>query len=403
MTEKETQRLRKLKSYNMLDTSRDPSFDKIAKLASAICETPIALISLVDDHRQWFKSAIGLEGIRETERNISFCTFTIQGSGVLEVTDAHKDERFKNNPLVTEAPKIRFYAGAPLTSPDGHNLGTLCVIDQKPHKLTAEQTEALKILSDQVVELMELRKTNTDLKKAQKLLEDQQQLVVNKARLQSIGELAAGVCHQINNPLAIITGRSMILRSILKEKLPGNPEVLKELEVIDHTAQRVSEILKALRMYAKDFGDELSEENLSDLVENVLTLMKGKLQQEKVQVNFTREKDGKVFVNKNQITQTILDLLSNSVEALEETPEKVVDIELVDEGETISLKVKDIGKGIRPEDESKIFQPFFTTKGRHFGVGLSNAQSFAKQNKGGLTLSRAKNPTIFELKLPKSA
>lgn len=402
MTDRETQRIEKLKSYEILDSSHDPSFDNIARLASAICHTPIALISLLDENRQWFKSMIGLEGISETPRRISFCTFTIQGKAILEIQDATKDERFRTNPLVLDDPKIRFYAGAPLTSPDGYNLGTLCVIDKKPNQLSSSQLEALKILSDQVVELMELRKTNKELKEAKKLLEEQQQLMINTARLQTIGELAGGVCHQINNPLAIITGRSMILRSIIKNKLPGDDEVLKELDVIDQTSHRVSGILKALRMYSKDLGSQISEASVLDIVEDVLTLLKSKLVKENVTITVNKGIDPKVLVNKNQISQILIDIINNSIEALEETKDKTIEIEISTDKNNVLLLISDSGKGIRVEDKDKIFEPFFTTKGRHFGVGLSNAQNFVKQNKGTLKLKSLSNPTSFELQIPKS-
>lgn len=401
MTDKETRRLEKLKSYNILDTKIDPSFDKIAKLASAICQTPIALISLIDHDRQWFKSAIGLEGVEETPRNISFCTYTIQNHIIMEIRDTLKDPRFMNNPLVLNNPKIRFYAGAPLTSPDGHNLGTLCVIDHKPNALNESQLEALKILALQVVELMELRKSNEDLIAAKKTLEDQQHLLINKARLQTIGELAGGVCHQINNPLAIIVGRSMILRSQLKQKLPEETEMLKELDVIDQTSQRVSGILKSLRMYSKDLGNDVSETTLTELLDDALTLMKGKLMKEKIELNLIKDTDAKLLVNKNQIGQVILDILSNSIEAMEESENKKIDLVVSADETNVYLKVSDTGKGIRQEDRDRIFEPFFTTKGRHFGVGLSNAVNFVRQHRGELKLLSLKNPTTFELQIPR--
>ncbi|KJH79746.1 PAS domain S-box protein [Stutzerimonas stutzeri] len=153
---RELSRLAALLRYEILDTPDESAFDDFAQLAAYICDTPIALISLVDDHRQWFKSRIGLE-VSETPRDISFCTHTIEGQGIFEIDDASQDQRFRDNPLVTDDPHIRFYAGAPLTTPDGYNLGTLCVIDRQPRQLSEAQRGALVRLSRQIMRLFEER------------------------------------------------------------------------------------------------------------------------------------------------------------------------------------------------------------------------------------------------------
>ncbi|WP_181296052.1 PAS domain S-box protein [Pseudomonas sp. Q2-TVG4-2] len=153
---RELSRLAALLRYEILDTPDESAFDDFTQLASYICDTPIALISLVDDRRQWFKSRFGLD-VSETPREISFCTHTIEGQGIFEVSDAQQDQRFQENPLVTGAPRIRFYAGAPLTSPDGYNLGTLCVIDHQPRQLSDAQRDALANLSRQIMRLFEER------------------------------------------------------------------------------------------------------------------------------------------------------------------------------------------------------------------------------------------------------
>ena len=161
----EEARLEALRHYRILDTAPERSFDAITELASFICQSPIALVSLVDTERQWFKSKVGLEA-SETHRDFSFCAHAIIQGSLLVVEDATTDVRFADNPLVTGDPRIRFYAGAPLITPEGFGLGSLCVIDRTPRKLSAGQTSALENLASLVVTQLELRRVSYDLAEA---------------------------------------------------------------------------------------------------------------------------------------------------------------------------------------------------------------------------------------------
>src|SRR4026209_1265230 len=146
----EKQRLKVLWQYDVLDTVPEEVFDDLTERAARICEAPIALITLVDEKRQWFKSKVGIS-IKETSRDVSFCAHAITQPELFIVADATKDERFAHNPLVTSDPTVRFYAGAPLVSPDGYALGTLCVIDTVPRELRPGQEQALRILARHVM------------------------------------------------------------------------------------------------------------------------------------------------------------------------------------------------------------------------------------------------------------
>lgn len=158
----EQKRLAALKRYNILDTAPKLEFDDFTQLASLICQTPISLISLVDEARQWFKSRVGIE-VCETHRSLSFCQHAIQGTELMEIPDAQLDERFCANPLVTGDPYIRFYAGAPLITPDGHRIGTLCVIDKSPRQLTGVQRDGLTRLSRHIMRQLESSIDHTKL------------------------------------------------------------------------------------------------------------------------------------------------------------------------------------------------------------------------------------------------
>ncbi len=158
----ESARLQALRQYRVLDTPSEQVYDDITALAAFICNAPIALISLVDAERQWFKSKVGLE-VNETSREVSFCAHAILGESIMVVKDALKDERFVSNALVTCAPNIRFYAGVPLITPDGFPLGTLCVIDNQPRALSETQIKTLEALARQVVTQVELQRVSAQL------------------------------------------------------------------------------------------------------------------------------------------------------------------------------------------------------------------------------------------------
>lgn len=161
----EAARIAALQKYAILDSEPEQAFDDLALLASYICRTPIALISLVDENRQWFKSRIGVF-ISETSRQVAFCSTAILQSDVFVVPDTLQDERFRNNPLVLSEPSIRFYAGAPLITEEGYALGTLCVIDRTPREFSPDQKEALKALSRLVLAQLEFRRNLMLLKEA---------------------------------------------------------------------------------------------------------------------------------------------------------------------------------------------------------------------------------------------
>ncbi len=175
----EIERLIALKQYQILDTVAEQSFDDITKLASLVCGTPIALITLLDENRQWFKSAIGLDAT-ETPRNVSFCGHAILGDDIFEINNALDDARFFDNPLVIGRPDIRFYAGVPLISEHGYALGTLCVIDQIARELNADQRDSLKLLGRQVVAQIEHRMTILKIEEMTELLE-------NTGRIANVG------------------------------------------------------------------------------------------------------------------------------------------------------------------------------------------------------------------------
>ena len=248
----EAQRLNALKHYEILDTEAEAVFDDITLLASQICQTPISLVSLVDIDRQWFKSRQGL-GAEQTERSIAFCSHAILQDGVFEIPDASQDKRFADNPLVTGPPDIRFYAGAPLVTPDGHPIGTLCVIDQRPHNLTAEQTSALHTLSKQVISQLELRIRNRRLERMHKEQE----------------RIFALVAHDLRTPFNSILGLSKILANRTEDLSPQR--IAHSARNILSSSQSAYHLLEELLQWSQA---QIASPNSAATVESVAALIR---------------------------------------------------------------------------------------------------------------------------------
>lgn len=181
-------RMRELTGYRILDTPPEKEFDEIARIASAVCDTPMSLVTFIDSNRQWYKAKHGV-GMNEVRRSESFCQHTLdRPDELLIVSDPARDDRFKNNRYVTGSPHIQFYAGAPLTSPSGNVMGTLCVMDSRRHVITEEQKDALKLLAQKAMQYLNMRKT---------LIEQEQFIEHSAEKLKKLTDLAPGVVFQI--------------------------------------------------------------------------------------------------------------------------------------------------------------------------------------------------------------
>ncbi len=223
-------RINALNEYDIMDSEPESDYDSIVDLASKICEAPISLVTLVNEDRQWYKAKTGIDG-HETPREEAFCAYTILDNELFEVEDTFFDERFLQHPGVDGDPFIRFYAGMPLRSPSGYNLGSLCVIDRVPRKLTEFQKNALRTLSQHVIKLFELRRKNRELKLLQ----------VTQSRMMSI------IGHDLRSPIASINA----LFEILDEYDMSMEELKKLLPDIRKSAESTGELVINLLDWAQ--------------------------------------------------------------------------------------------------------------------------------------------------------
>lgn len=397
--ENEEARLIALESYEVLDTHEEEAYDQLTYLASAICGTKISLISLVDRERQWFKAHHGITA-RETPRDVAFCSHVVADDDVLIVEDARLDQRFHDNPLVTGDTKIIFYAGVPLKDPDGHVLGSMCVIDDQPKALNNEQIESLKILSRQVIDQLRLRReikqrrdffdqmkrltaqvpgviyqfsrfddgrvsfpyatdsiseiyevspqeVSNDARKVFSRIHSEdldlvkdsidssaltlqnwscdyrvilptkgmrwlrgfakpervfngviwygfitditeikkmEEALVQNSKMVAMGEMAGGIAHEINNPLAIIKGKAVVIKKIVKDpSFPEKEKCLEYLSDIEKTTDRIVKIIRGLKAFSRNAeADPFCVVSVDSIVEDTITMVQEKFKNNEI-------------------------------------------------------------------------------------------------------------------------
>ncbi len=378
--ENEVERLEALRCYHILDTRSDSAFDDLAELASYICGTPIGLVSLVDSDRQWFKASVGLE-VSEMPRDVSFCAHTILANDTLVVEDTLTDNRFADNPLVTSDPKIRFYAGAKLTTSDGHAVGSLCVIDRVPRKLTSAQKEALQALSRQVVAQMEYKRNVLEMAE---VIADRKQTDELKAAKQAAeaasrakSEFLANVSHELRTPLNGIIGMTeLVLDSELTAEQRENLGVVKSSA--DALLSLVSDILDFSEIESGKLGPEAAEYCLRDTLSDAVKATSLRAHEKGLRLLCHTRPDvpDLVIGEPERLRQIVGHLISNAIK-FTERGEIVIEMGvemLLRGGILLHCSVADTGTGIPTEKQQLIFNVFTQADGSstrsHGGVGL---------------------------------
>ncbi len=375
----EEESIKLLESYSILDTLPEADYDNLTLIASQICGTPIALITFVDEERQWFKSHAGLD-ISETPRDYSFCAYAINDpKNVFIIPDARNDIRFHDNPIVAGQPNVIFYAGVPLTNEDGLPLGTICVIDHKPKILTPAQIGSLKALSEQTMKLLELRLNKLQLEKTMEALGKK------NLELERFAYIAA---HDLKSPLANISGLTDFFIDNYNETIDEDGKEI--INLIKSSSAKLREMIDSLLAYSK--SNVIEKENNTEVQIAVLEKELSSLFIFKNNCSITFKSNvSSVYTNKTAIEQILINLVTNAIK-YNDKENIEIEIEIIEENDFYKIAVSDNGPGILKEYHKVIFEIFevistvdrYGVKGN--GIGLATVKKIVEALDGTIDI-----------------
>jgi signal transduction histidine kinase len=344
----EQQRLQALRSYGILDTAAEPAFDDITKIASYVCQTPISAVSLVDEGRQWFKSEVGL-GIRETPIQQSMCAHALLEHSFLEIPDTTKDPRMAGNPLVTGEPRVRYYAGAVLRTPDGLPIGTICVLDHQPRQLTAEQREVLAALARQVMTQLEFRRA----------------LLLSDRLQRNVSRLMAVAGHDLKQPLQVMVMAIERVRAKL-----ADPKDQERLSYAVDAGMRMAEELDQLAETSSlqgGFGaPQLRTFPVSEVFQSIVNTWRMHAAHKGLEL-IVMPSSARLVSDPAMLRAILGNLVGN---AIKYTARGRVLVGCRRRGSFASLEVLDTGAGIPPERLGGVFDAFHQIDPASEGLGL---------------------------------
>jgi signal transduction histidine kinase len=389
----EDERLRKLYALNILDTIEDQAYDDLTKLAAEICKTPIALVSLIDRDRQWFKSHHGLDA-RETPREMAFCAHAILDDKIFIVEDSRKDNRFHDNPLVTGEPHVIFYAGAPLILDNNLNLGTLCVIGNEARTISKSQIDALEALARQVVCQLELRLKIKELE------------TLDQAK----DEFISMVSHELRTPLTSIYGSLSLLHNKKIGYLDDKQQNL--IDISYRNTERLLELVNDILTLSKlESGNIEFKSRKIDLVE----LLKSSVQLNEPYCKtcntniklICEDKTKSIFIigDEQRLLQVMSNFISNAAKFT--CKNDIIEIKVKTAGEYAVVEVTDHGPGIPAEQQGLLFKKFkqistnVNNKLPGTGLGLNISKKIIELQNGTVGFESTPDVnTTFYFKIP---
>jgi signal transduction histidine kinase len=393
--ENEKERLQTLRAYQVLDTLPEREYDDITRIAADICGTPISLISFVDGARQWFKSKVGLEA-EETSRELAFCAHAIlEPQEVFVVNDTSSDDRFSDNPLVTGAPHVGFYTGVPLVSSNGHALGTLCVVDNRPNDLTDHQKLTLKALGRQVVAHLEVRRLNAEL---QQKADDLR--MINS----ELEKFAHVVAHDIKSPCSSI----MMGVDYLEARYGADADASNDniIGLMKDSARNIIRMVDGILLHSKVVNaSQISKDSFTfgELMDELKVLVHGSRDVMVIGGDESAELEAPHQI----LLQILMNLCTNAIKYNDkQQPKVVVGLQVLDT--EYAFSVSDNGIGIGEEDHSRIFD-LFSTLGQptrnneaSYGIGLATVQRLVQKLGGSITLTSSPGEgATFTFTVPK--
>jgi signal transduction histidine kinase len=380
----ENVRLQDLHESGLLDTPQEDEFNEIVRFASILCNMPISLISLVDSNRQWFKAKVGLES-NETHRDFSFCAHAILQEDLFEVPDTLQDSRFCDNPLVLDTPDIRYYAGMPLVSSTGSRLGTLCVIDREPRRLTEKQRFGLKVLANNVIKIAELRVKNKELYHATE----------NQKRIISI------LAHDVRNPLASIKNIIGLKQTDVIDAQDAAQMMEMVSKQLTNTIEMVENVVNWGQLQLKFGSLQLEDFDLHQLVARIFgsESLKSIAKNNKLINNVHRHTI--IHSDERALEFVLRNLISN---ANKYTDNGRITVDMEQKGMKTILSISDTGVGMTKDQAAGLLKnnAFKSTSGTNkekgSGLGLVLAKEFIERLDGTITVeSEVGKGTCFRI------